>query len=153
MNANNANENYQNGLIKADSVETDENLSQSIDDQLNHIGDLQINNGKSQPKPQQQPQTHNPIKPLGQHNSKVPNVYARVQLDKLKREYRMKAIEQQERDQRKFHAKPAPKFNAIHAAQRQKRAQEEPKITVPITPQVVRSHRHYKEIAETKVSI
>lgn len=91
--------------------------------------------------------------PMGQHNQHVPSAYLSGDMYKKKREFRMKVIEQQEREQRKFHAKPAPNFTVIHAVQAQKRTQEEPKITVPVTPRVVHSHRRYNVLAKAKVSI
>lgn len=91
--------------------------------------------------------------PLSQHNQQVPSVYLRGELYKQRREVRMKVLEQKEREQRKFHAKPAPNFTAIHAVHAHKRTQEEPKITVPITPRVVHSHRRFYGLAKAKVSI
>lgn len=137
---NEANVNNQNDdvVVKQNSVESDENLSMSFEEKI------QID----------QPQQHNQNerKPLAQHNPKVPGVYQRIELTKQRKELMMKAIERQERERRKFHAKPVPNFTAIHAARSNKRL-DEPKITIPKTPQVVRSHRHYSEIAQAKVSI
>lgn len=122
-----------------DTNESEENYSSSLDEGL-HIG---------------QPQQHrqNGRVPLCQHNQQVPNVYLHGELYKQRREIRMKVLEQKERDQRKFHAKPAPNFTVIHAVQAQKRVQEEPKVTVPITPRVVHSHRRYHDLVKAKVSI
>ena len=119
--------------------ESEENDSSSLDEEL-HIG---------------QPQQHiqNGRVPLSQHNQLVPNVYHHAKLYKQKKEIRMKVLQQKEDDQRKFHAKPAPDFTKIHAVQAQKWAQEEPKITVPITPRVIRSSNRSKAKAKAKVSI
>lgn len=123
-------------VVKQNSIESDDNLSMSFDEKI-HID-----------RPQQPNQ--NGRKPLAQHNPKVPGVYQRIELTKQRKELMLRAIEQKERERRKFHAKPAPNFNAIHAARSNKRP-DEPKITIPKTPQVVRSHRHYSEIAQAKV--
>ncbi|XP_055305323.1 targeting protein for Xklp2-like [Sitodiplosis mosellana] len=122
-----------NAELERNSLESENNLSLSFDEGL-RIGQRHSQNGR---------------KPLAQHNQ-VPNVYAQGQLYKQRKEFRMKLLEKKERDQRKFHAKPAPNFNAIHVAQSKKRTQEEPKITIPKTPQVVRSHRHYADLAKAK---
>lgn len=130
---------YMQKIEKKNSVESDDNLSSSFGDELHIDGS----------------QTHkqNGRKPLTQHNLRTPNAYKQGQLYKEKQKLLEKAQLKKDRDQRKFHAKPAPNFNAIHAANSKKRVQEDPKITVPRTPQVIRSHRIYSGMAEAKVSI
>lgn len=55
------------------------------------------------------------------------------------------------KEQRMFTSKPAPNFNAIHAAQEQKRNQEPIRFTVPSTPKVLHRHREGVERMRKKV--
>lgn len=68
-----------------------------------------------------------------------------------KRKAVQQAIEQREKQQRKFHSHPAPNFNVIHAAADRKRQMQPPKYTVPMTPMVVRRHRETLEKVQKKV--
>lgn len=84
--------------------------------------------------------------------SNVPSVYYKAEFVKKKHEAQAILREREERKKREFHAKPAPNFNAIHAAQGEKLHQEI-KITMPITPKVVHHHRKYVERKNEKVCI
>lgn len=89
-------------------------------------------------------------KPLATHNPKIFNVVLAGKLYEEKKKLRMEQLIKKEREQRIFHAKPAPDFNYIHA--HQKRAPEEPKYTIPTTPNVVHHHRKNMEKTKAKVS-
>lgn len=82
---------------------------------------------------------------------KVPNVVLAGKQYEQNRKMRMEKIEREEREKRQFHAKKVPNFNSIHAARAAKHADDEPKITVPITPRVVHNHRKNLERIRMKV--
>lgn len=83
---------------------------------------------------------------------KTPNVVKAGRIYEQKKQLRMEQLAQKEREQRRFHAKPCPNFSSIHAA-KAKGAVEEPKFTVPKTPQVIRHHRKNLELVKAKVSV
>lgn len=88
--------------------------------------------------------------------AKVPKEFHVVQFTKiyeLKKEAKMKAIEQRERAQRRFQSKPAPDFNAIHAKVARKREEQIPKITCPQTPLVLKRNRDAQERLQKHVSL
>lgn len=64
----------------------------------------------------------------------------------------LNAVQQKEREQRMFHSKPAPNFQAIHAAVERKRQQQAPKVTCPITPIVMRRHAEKQAQLQKQVS-
>lgn len=135
-------ENNENDIKEKTPIDLD-NLSSSLDEVQ-----IDINKAEQTPKPR------NDIrKPLNIHNPKVPNVVRLGQLYEARKKYRMEKIEKEEREKRKFHAKPAPNFSSIHAAQSQKRNFEEHKITVPVTPRVVHTHRENMKKIKAKVCI
>lgn len=84
--------------------------------------------------------------------AKVPNVVLAGRMYEQKRKQRMAEIERKEREQRQFHAKKVPNFHSIHAARNARRAIEDIKITVPVTPRVVHNHRKNLERVRAKVS-
>lgn len=130
---------------RGNSIES-ESLSSSLDD-------VHINQIKSQ---QTITEKGTGTRPLAPHNSKdqhIPNVIKSIQLYEEKKKMRMQKIQTIEREQRKFHAKPAPNFGAIHEARAQKRSLEDMKYTVPVTPKVVHTHRKNMERLQAKVSI
>lgn len=98
---------------------------------------------KSKPQPVQRYPMNRPM---------VPNVVLTGKLYEDRRKARMQKIEKIEREQRQFHAKRVPNFNSIHAAQSVKRANDEPKFTIPVTPKVVHHHRKNLERIRIKVS-
>lgn len=73
-------------------------------------------------------------------NDKDFNVVRFVKIYDVKKREMLHAIQQKEREQRLFHSKPAPNFQAIHAAVERKRHQQAPKVTIPMTPIVLRRH-------------
>lgn len=98
----------------------------------------------------------NVVRPLAPHNAKdqnVPNYIKSIQLYEAKKKMRMQKLQMKEKEQRTFHAKPAPNFLAIHEARTQKKSIEDLKITVPVTPKVVHNHRKNMERLKAKVSI
>lgn len=129
---------------RGNSVES-ESLSSSLDD-------VHINPIKSQ---QTITEKRTGTRPLAPHNSKdehIPNVIKSIQIYEEKKKMRMQKIQTIEREQRKFHAKPAPNFGAIHEARAQKRSLEDMKYTIPITPKVVHTHRKNLERLQAKVN-
>lgn len=85
----------------------------------------------------------------------VPNVYHKIELMRKKHEVEAVLREKEEREKRKFHAKRAPNFHAIHAVQHEKehRREEEKmeRVTIPTTPKVVHRHRQNMERIKEKV--
>lgn len=98
------------------------------------------------PSPRPQP-TAGPSKPLKEFN-----VVKFKELYEMRKKYKLKEIEQREREQRQFHSKPAPNFQAIHAQEERKKVQQPLKFTYPETPTVVRRHREAQERVQKKVS-
>lgn len=90
---------------------------------------------------------------VSEQKKKEFNVVRFARIYDLKKKCKREAIEKQEREQRKFHSKPAPDFNAIHAATERKRQQQSPKITCPSTPSVLKRHREAQERLQKKVII
>lgn len=86
-------------------------------------------------------------------HSAVPHVYLAGQIYEQKKKLRMAELERKEREQRQFHAKKAPNFNSIHAADNAKRVNQEHKHTVPKTPKVIHNHRKNYERVQAKVII
>lgn len=86
---------------------------------------------------------------------KVFNVVESVKFYEERKKHRLAEIERKEREQRKFVAKPAPKFDSIHAAANQKRSasHEKLRVTIPVTPKVVHHHRQNIEKLKTKVCL
>lgn len=79
------------------------------------------------------------------------NVFEKGKLYEQQRKRRIEAEEKRLREMRKFHAKPAPKFQAIHAAQNLKRAKQPLQFTCPMTPEVVRRHKEERKRVNLKV--
>lgn len=132
-----------NVMNQSGSVES-ENLSSSLDEI--HIDEVQA-------KKQKNHGTHKIVKPLSSQNHQlVPNVVKIGEIYEQKKKIRYQQTLQREREQRKFHAKPAPNFAAIHAASSKKRDTDEHKLTIPKTPRVVHTHRKYTEIIRKRVS-
>lgn len=132
--------NDENIVKVSDSLSLSDALSSSLDEA--HIGEKKKIRS-------QQPRNIGP-RPLNVHNPKVPNVVRAGQIYEVKKKLRMEQLEKLEREMRRFHAKPAPDFSTIHAAQKRS---TESKITVPVTPRVVRTHRENLKKREAKVSI
>lgn len=135
-------DNNENNIKELNSIDSD-NLSSSLDE-------VHIDTNK---KIQSKKPCSNVQKPMSLHNPKVPNVYLAGQLYELRKKHRMEQLERDEREKRKFYARPAPNFSSIHAAQSQKRSFEERKITMPITPKVVHTHRENMKKIRAKVCI
>lgn len=137
-------ENKQNDfeIMKRSNSIDSEKLSSSLEDVHNDAAQAQHSNMSRREG----------TKPLTAHNSLVPNVVEIGKLYEQKKQLRYRQTLQKEREQRKFHAKPAPNFAAIHAAHTKRREMDEPKITIPVTPNVVLHHRQYLEKIRAKVS-
>lgn len=83
-----------------------------------------------------------------------PKEFRVVQYDKIyktRQQHRAALEEQKRKELRSFQSKPAPNFQAIHAASSLKRAQEQIHITVPSTPKVMQRHREGVERIRKKV--
>ncbi|XP_031628021.1 targeting protein for Xklp2 [Contarinia nasturtii] len=127
------------------------NPSNSVESEniLSSLGEIQIDSSPAQK--QKTNGIRKGVKPLcAQNQQLVPNVVRIGELYEQKKKIRYEQLLQQEREQRKFHAKPVPNFAAIHAASSKKRESDEPKVTVPKTPRVVHTHRKNIEIIRKK---
>lgn len=79
------------------------------------------------------------------------NVVRFAKIYDVKKKTMLDAIQQKEREQRAFHSKPAPNFQAIHAAVDRKRQQVSAKVTCPLTPSVLRRHAEKKLVLQKQV--
>lgn len=146
-------ENYQ---INGDDAENNQNSMNAFQSDLSSdLENLELkNDGRSDEsdKPSSNVRPVNSGGP-GMKKNKELNVVLNIEIMNLKRKARLEAIERQEREQRKFHSKPAPDFNRIHSAQAKKRAAEPMKVTHPQSPSVLRHHREAQERKQKKVSV
>lgn len=85
-------------------------------------------------------------------SSKDFNVVHYAQFYEQRKKLKSQQEEKRLQELRKFTSKPAPNFQAIHAAQEQKRNQQEPKFTIPTTPLVVHHHREHLQRIRRRVS-
>lgn len=154
--AKDSNENLNNADFNLDDNETEEvESNENLGHNENHRNDTENTPANSvdsslDENQSQRPQPRKVSKPLTTHNPKVFNVVLAGKIYEEKKKIRMEMIEKREREQRKFHAKPAPNFNSIHA--HQKRASEAVNYTIPTTPKVVHHHRKNMEKVKIKVS-
>lgn len=139
------NQNNGNVITKMDSIESD-SLSSDLDE-------MQIEPLKS--KIAAKSTNGQVIAGCSNKFQLVPNVYHKVELMRKKHEVQAMLREKEEREKRRFHAKKAPNFHAIHAIQHEKehRREEEKmeRVTIPTTPKVVHRHRQNMERVKEKV--
>lgn len=118
-------------------------------DPVESMKDPKLHNAQANPNGLKKP-------PLASIKPNVPGVYYKAEITKKKHEAQALIREREDRERRKFHAKRAPNFHAIHAAQHEKenRREEEKmeKLTIPMTPKVVHHHRKNMERIKEKVS-
>lgn len=88
-----------------------------------------------------------------QENLREFNVIKYDQMYKTKQMQRIALEEKRRKELCSFQSKPAPNFQAIHAANGQKRNKEQIPFTVPATPKVVQRHREAVERIRKKVCI
>lgn len=91
------------------------------------------------------------VKMTAGNEKKEFNVVRFAKVYDLKKKAMLENIERKEREQRMFHSKKAPNFQAIHAAVDRKRQQHSPKITCPTTPSVLKRYRETQERLQKKV--
>lgn len=143
-------------LSKPDSVKTEVKEETVVEKTARVLEKLQIEPLQSiQPPNRDERVTRalNAVRSGDGNGQKEFNVVRFVKVYDLKKKAVMENIERKEREQRMFHSKKAPNFQAIHAAVERKRQETSPKITCPTTPSVLRRHREAQERVQKKVRI